>query len=58
MHSEDICLVPDAIQWCVLRLLGCMQVRHLDFSVDGSVLQSSDASREMLYWHVTTAKQV
>ena len=30
---------------------------HLDFSIDGSVLQSCDAN-EILYWEVPSGKQV
>jgi WD40 repeat protein len=33
-------------------------VRSMDFSVDGSILQSTDASRELLYWEVATGKLI
>lgn len=33
-------------------------VIRLDFSRDGSVLQSNDMGREVLFWDVETAKQV
>lgn len=34
------------------------KVRSFDFSRDGSVLQSNDASGELLFWEVSTGKQV
>ncbi len=33
-------------------------VRQIDFSVDGSVLQSACAANEILYWNVKTGKQM
>lgn len=33
-------------------------VKSMDFSSDSSVLQSNDASKELLFWEVTTGKQV
>lgn len=33
-------------------------VKNVDFSADGSVLQSSDAVRELLYWEVATGKKI
>ena len=31
---------------------------RVDFSDDGSLLQSTDGSRETLYWEVPTGKQI
>jgi echinoderm microtubule-associated protein-like 1/2 len=33
-------------------------VIRMDFSADGSVLQTNDSARELLFWDVATAKQV
>lgn len=34
------------------------QVRNLDFSEDGSVLRSADASKELLYWDVESCQRI
>ena len=33
-------------------------VKNVDFSADGSVLQSADAVRELLYWEAATGKKI
>jgi WD40 repeat protein len=33
-------------------------IRHLDFSADGAVLQSSDAARELLHWDAATGQRL
>jgi hypothetical protein len=36
----------------------CTAVVRMDFTADGSVLQTNDLAREILFWDVATAKQV
>jgi len=33
-------------------------IRNIDFSVDGSILQATDAVRELLFWEVASGKQI